>query len=196
MSTHPISSGVLRIAAFTTNADTISPLSIIRQIIDIKCCTNCKYIKEHHIQFDYYLLKELVLSIHCAEFISIGGEACLYEKEADLILVFVDLEQDDYETYLEEIVNHMKEWLGYLKRINIWGVYMRKESRKVSEEGIEVFLREKEIAFDYFENGIDDNETITRQFEFLVQEVLDNKNVSSKQELPDYDVSNSKCSLW
>ena len=59
-----------------------------------------------------------------------------------------------------------------------------------------MFLREKEIAFDYFENGIDDNETITRQFEFLVQEVLDNKNVSSKQELPDYDVSNSKCSLW
>ena len=181
MSTHPISSGVLKIAAFSTNADTISPLSIIRQIIDIKCCTNCKYIKEHHIQFDYYLLKELVLSIHFAEFISIG-KSSLFEKEADLILVFVDLEQDDYETYLEEIVNHMKEWLGYLKRINIWGVYNKKECKKVSEEGIEVFLREKEITFDYFENGIDDNETMTRQFEFLVQEVLDNKNISSKQE--------------
>ena len=102
MSTHPISSGILKIAAFTTNPDTLSPLSIIRQIIDIKCCTNCKYIKEHHIQFDYYLLKELVLTIHCIEFISIGNnKSCLFEKESDLILLFVDLEQDDYETYLE-----------------------------------------------------------------------------------------------
>ena len=195
MSNHSISSNILKIAAFTTNSDNLSPLSIIRQIIDIKCCTNIKYIKEHHIQFDYFILKELAVTLHLVEFTTIG-KASLYEKEAEMILLFVDLEQEDYESYLEEIVNHIKESLGYLKRVNIWGIYNHKERKKANEEKIEVFLREKEISFDYFENGIDDNETITKQFEFLVQEVLDNKHSSNKQDLPDYDVSNSKCCLW
>lgn len=195
MSTHPISSSILKISSFSTNPDIISPLSIIRQIINIKCCTNIKYIKEHHIQFDYFLLKELVITLHFVEFLS-TSKTHPFEKESDLILVFVDLEQSDYDSYLEDIITHIKDSLGYLKRINIWGVYSSKESRQITEEQLEIFLREKEITFDYFENSIDDNETITRQFEFLVQEVLDNKNTSSKQELPDYDVSNSKCSLY
>ena len=112
---------VFRVGAFSTNFDTFSPITIIRQFFVSTVCKNISYIKDNHVEFEHVL--EESTEIH-TNFIAISNLEKSYNvcSCADCFIIFVDLELKESMDKLEQIVNYIKLKCNEDKKVYVLGI--------------------------------------------------------------------------
>lgn len=182
----------IRIGAFSTNIDSISPIAILRQFFTYSECRNVSYIKESHVEFEHALQDD--------------GDVCHiiyievsnYEKKnsvlscGDGFIIFVDLEDKQSFSILQSIVDYIK-LKSNGKKLYVVGIYSLVDNiQKGLEDSVfKGFLDKAGLPYEYSEVSSESQVDIVKLFDKMVQDCLDNK--SKGQDRDDFAISGKQC---
>ena len=165
-----------RVAAFSTNFENFSPITLIRQFFVSTVCKNISYIKDNHVEFEHVL--EDSTAIH-TNFIAISNLEKSYNvcSCADCYIIFVDLELKESMEKLEEIINYIKVKCNDDKKVYVLGIYTKAENiqNNFKEETFKDYLDTTKLYCEYLEVCLELTVELVKIFEKIIQDALEAK---------------------
>lgn len=187
---------VIRMASFSTNFESFSPISIIRQFFMSTSCKNITYIKDNHVEYEYILKDSKTLHVN---FIEISNLEKNYNicSCADCFVVLVDLEFQESIAKIEQTLNYIKEKCAQERKIYCVGIYNDKDKipEELKENNIKKIFINSNIIYDYCYFKLDSTVDIVKIFDEITQETYENK-IQNLQNSQRDDISNSGCNIY
>lgn len=192
-----------KVACFSTNHSSFSPLSIMKQYFMSTNCTNINNCDDGHIEFEHILVKDNAQKINCFNIyyeISHFGKTSKILSSSDCFIIFIDLENDNSLIELNKILDFMKEKCDLDKKIFGITIFTNENNIKksLSEENIRNYFNKFFLTnYSIQEVDMDTDDELVKAIDSLTTEVLIiKKQIGREGKIMDFDRSGSGCNIF